>query len=677
MNNNNNNNNNHHKEFIGATSPTKQADRNSFRISSVPPINVCVSMAEEPSVKPPPLVETVDPAVESLAPPSDAQQQQQPSPVRTSRRHRRVASEDLTQSNQNGGGAGFYQHPPTQISYNVSNLSPKNGGGAPLFPPSGSDRRARSGSWSGQPPHSMPQGYPPQQYQQYPSSPGYPGMGPPMMMAYSPAGNPIVPFLVDPNQNSGGGMLPPQTGKYDNPRLKRKSESAGHRRVHSYSGGATGYGSMFEQPPPPPPAAPRTRRDSGDFSPRTEILKLAGFRNAAPPSPRPPSPRNGPSPPMRHPSSPRQSALRTNGSFSKSEDSRGVSFSPRTPIPNGSQSTRGNLGVHGMHPNAVAAMQTPLTSPSVRSGDGGIGGEAVFLAQKKNKHRKTSSRKMHMRQQSAQLFMEDFKGSEQQPKCRDVSFLLLFLFHILGIVYLGNTYGYEALRFHDELESETSVTIIYRNVVYVACLSGIFAVTISALALLLMTAIAKKLVQAALMLTITLSFFWGTIGIGLSPKMIVPATGIIALALSIAYAFIVWDRIPFAAANLNAALNGIRANPGAVLIAFFFQFLSLAWSIYYTYVFVGVYDAVEVGEWNLTHPWKVALYCGLGISYYWTYHVCLVSDIMLVLERLTMYGSSPSCSKSWRNTEHCPGYSCGSHWKLVVFSRRRYVHSWR
>jgi nitrate reductase NapE component len=621
-------------------------------------------MAEEPSVKRPAPVETIDPAVvESLAPPSDAQQQQQQQvPVKTSRRHRRVASEDVTQSYNTGGGAGYYQYPPTQISYNVSNVSPKNGGGAPLFPPSGSNR-TRSGSWSGMPPPPMQQGYPPQQYQhqhphqhqhqqpQYPASPGYPNMPPPQMMSYSPAGNPVAPFIIDPNQDAGGGggMLPPHTGQYDNPRRKRKN--AGHRRVHSYSGDATGSGSMsmFDQPPPPPSGAPPlipARRESPEFSPRSEILKLAGFRNTGPPSPR-----KGPSPPqsMRNINSPRQSSFRPPGAFTKPDDGRGVSFSPGTPIQNGTQSARGNLGVYGMDSGAVAAMQAPFIASSSRSGDG-IGGEAVFLAQKKSKHRKSpSGRKMHMRQQSAQLFMEEVKGVEQQPKCRDVAFLLFFLFHILGIVYLGNTYGFEALRFHDELESETSVTIIYRNVVYVACLSGIFAVTISALALLLMTAIAKKLVQAALMLTITLSFFWGTIGIGLSPKKVVPATGIIALALSIAYTFIVWDRIPFAAANLNAALNGIRANPGAVLVAFFFQFLSLAWSIYYTYVVVGVYDAVEVGEWDLTHPWKIALFCGLGISYYWTYHVFLVSDGILVywsrkhINKL-QHSNSPICS---------------------------------
>jgi len=134
-----------------------------------------------------------------------------------------------------------------------------------------------------------------------------------------------------------------------------------------------------------------------------------------------------------------------------------------------------------------------------------------------------------------------------------------------------------------------------------------------------------------LILTITLSFAWGTIGVGLSPKKIVPATGIIALALSVAYTFIVWDRIPFAAANLNAGLSGIRANPGAVIITFFFQFLALGWSIYYTYVGVGVYDAMEEGDIDLTfRGMKVAVYAALGLSYYWTLQVFLVSLILWV-----------------------------------------------
>lgn len=318
---------------------------------------------------------------------------------------------------------------------------------------------------------------------------------------------------------------------------------------------------------------------------------------------------------------PRQSSLRAMGSFPKSDDMR-VSFPTGSPAMDLDSSGHGipmpMRGVYGMDGGRGMDL------------DGGLGsGEAVFLLQKgaKHKHKKQpSSRKMHMRQRSAQLFMEDIKGTEQLPACRDLVFLLLFLFHILGILYLGNTYGVDSMQLpHDDFETDASVTMNYRNFVFVACLSGVFAVTASCLTLFVMTVIARKIVQIALILTISLSFCWGTIGIGLSPKKVVPATGIIALMLSVAYAFIVWDRIPFAAANLNTALSGIRANPGAIVIAFFFQLLALTYSVYYMYVVLGVYDAIIMGDLVLTHRWKVAMYVALGVSYYWTFHVFLVS----------------------------------------------------
>jgi hypothetical protein len=271
------------------------------------------------------------------------------------------------------------------------------------------------------------------------------------------------------------------------------------------------------------------------------------------------------------------------------------------------------------------------------------GGEAVFLLNngkdkndKKNKKLHRSTRKMHMRQKSAQIFMEDVKGTEQLPSCRDIIFLLLFVFHLLGIIYFGKTYGYESETLHDQTaeDSDSSITILYTNLIYIAGLSGIFAVVISGLALLLMTTVARKLVQIALGLAITFSFVWGTMGIGLSPKKVVPATGIIALALTIAYAFIVWDRIPFTAANLHAGLMGIKANPGAVLVAFLFQFLALGWSIYYTFVVVGVYDAIQVGSFEEHFQgMSVLVYVVLGISYYWTLQVFLVRRKHLLFER--------------------------------------------
>jgi hypothetical protein len=182
-----------------------------------------------------------------------------------------------------------------------------------------------------------------------------------------------------------------------------------------------------------------------------------------------------------------------------------------------------------------------------------------------------------------------------------------------------------------EVVDSTMVTIYYQNFLYIACLCGPFAVTLSALLLSAMTLFARHFVQVALMLVIMLSFIWGTVGIGLSPKSVVPITGIIALALTVAYTFIVWDRIPFASANLMTALSGVHANPGTIVLAFFFQAMALAWSIYYAVVVCGVYDSLENGTLRVARDYDFVIYVLLGISYYWTFQVLQVRLIQMIL----------------------------------------------
>jgi len=256
-----------------------------------------------------------------------------------------------------------------------------------------------------------------------------------------------------------------------------------------------------------------------------------------------------------------------------------------------------------------------------------------------------STRKMHMRQQSAQLFMEDARGIEQEPKCRNVLFLLLFVFHLVFIGYLGQLFGYEALQNDGTSSSSTTssnnqveeVTIFYHNFIYLACLAGAFAVVVSALLLGAMMLFARNFVQIALVVIITISFFWGTVGVGLSPKTIVPVTGIIALGLAVAYTFIVWDRIPFAAANLLTALSGIRAYPVTILVAFGFQALTLAYAITFAIVVVGVYDEIQENR-KMEIPPRVAyiIYGLLAVSFYWTFQVLQVSCFCRCLCRMSL-----------------------------------------
>ena len=482
----------------------------------------------------------------------------------------------------------------------------------------GRDSHRRAESWSG----------------------NFPPMGPPspagMGFQFGP-GAPMHPFtLSDPQMMStetssllGNAAPLSHSIRSSSNQRKRKPGNGSHRRCLSSGSGYAGmYGGgsvhSFDMPPPPPP--PRQEQ----FSPRDEFMKLTSSFRGTPPSPsgRKMSPMNGFS--VSPQGTPRHVRSNSNGR---------VSFSPHNLPP--PSPGHGGHGYGAINVTNTSVPDFPMTSQ----------GEAVFMAQKcssgRHSHRGESTRKRHMRQQSAQLYMEETKGLEQPPACRDVVFLLLFLFHIVGIVFLGNTYGPMALNDDSDHVASTSgglaeegtgdqVHLYYYNLVFIAGASGLFAIGLSTLALGLMAVIARRFVQVALCLAVTISFAWGTIGTGYSPKNVVPITGFIALALSVAYTFIVWDRIPFCSANLLTALSGIKANLSTLMVALFFQAASLGYCVYYTLVVVGVYDAIQEEKLLLSPKMQTVAYIMLAVSFYWTYNVILVSSIYLFIASLAI-----------------------------------------
>jgi hypothetical protein len=311
-----------------------------------------------------------------------------------------------------------------------------------------------------------------------------------------------------------------------------------------------------------------------------------------------------------------------------------------------------------------------------------------------------SNRRKHMRQLSAQSYMETCRGTQQPLQCRNVVFLLLFIFQLGLVVYLGNLYFDYAIFTRDRgtglrqwylfptnhnqdalpntsivddvgTDGKTdAVVIYYDNLLYIASLCGAFAMCLSSVLLGIMTIFAKHVVQVALVIVITLSFVWGTIGIGLSPRNFVPITGIIALSLSVAYAFIVWDRIPFATANVLTALTAVRTYPTLTVLALMFQFVALAWSIYFCVVTIGVYDAIQEEKLVLSQNWIIALYSALGVSYYWTFQVLSVrlSSSPLYLQRrlMTQKFYSSSLPINQNTLKACTASVIGAWWHNSV-----------
>lgn len=292
---------------------------------------------------------------------------------------------------------------------------------------------------------------------------------------------------------------------------------------------------------------------------------------------------------------------------------------------------------------------TPTPSPQ-KIYELGPEAESLLFARSQQQQQQQRSNKRqsrtHMRQHSVNLYMKAYKGEQQPTSCKDVFFVILFILQLVGMAYVGYEFGpkafVESVSSVDGMDDDTTsssssstaateddtdnIKLHYHNIVNMASICGVFAIIVSALALAFMMVMSRRLVYVALVLSIGVSFAWGTIGIGISPQSFVPITGIITLLLSVGYMFVVWERIPFASANLTTAVTGVRDNLGLVGIAFFFQFMSLVCSIWYSFAYVGLHDAMNSAEYDTSDRAKIVVHVLFLVSYYWTFQVLRVSS---------------------------------------------------
>lgn len=393
------------------------------------------------------------------------------------------------------------------------------------------------------------------------------------------------------------GRLPSQ----DNQRRKSKSHHRHHRKSLSSSMNAAEYGSFFnglqqEQATELNNDVPIVVRSVGRgneskssrFSPRNDLRKM--FQEL----------------------SPQQSSRKTLdlGGFNNNNMNGGNARHMVPPSP------RPYPSPPFMTSNTSSSMRHPSPPFMTSNNTSSMPVNALY----KGVPSRESTRKRQSRHYSAQMLMESIKGVEQPLRCRNVAFLLLFVFHLLLVgVYLGEEFAKEAFIAH--YDDPDTVTIYYRNLLFITILSGSFAVLSSVMLFCAMTIFARHFLQIALMIIITISFVWGTLGIGLSPKTIVPVTGIIALGLAVAYTFIVWDRIPFSASNLLCALSGIKTYPTTIVFAIFMQIFTMCWCIYASVIGSGLYNAIQVGKVHLSHDVAIMIYALIVFSVYWTAQV--------------------------------------------------------
>jgi len=151
--------------------------------------------------------------------------------------------------------------------------------------------------------------------------------------------------------------------------------------------------------------------------------------------------------------------------------------------------------------------------------------------------------------------------------------------------------------------------------------SAVVALVISTtLALSVMISHAKALIKVALCFNIAASAVFAVASLFVSP--FAALWGVMLLGFTAYYAYVVWGRIPFAAANLSTATTAVRGNLGLAHFAYGNLFVMTGWSAWWLVTFVStVYVTSECSAEGCAKEDNGLVVFLLLLSYYWTYQV--------------------------------------------------------
>lgn len=180
----------------------------------------------------------------------------------------------------------------------------------------------------------------------------------------------------------------------------------------------------------------------------------------------------------------------------------------------------------------------------------------------------------------------DGKGAKQANRCRDPIFALLLYVNIGGIAATAGIYGTKA--FSDALDDVADASSAnYIGYMYVTLICAVFSIVLSGITLPIMMCIPTLLVKVSLLFMLILSgamvvmsFYYG--------NQLGGIIGAVFFLIFLCYAKAVWSRIPFASVNLLTATTAIKANLGAIFVAYLFVGIAFGWTILWSIALMGV-----------------------------------------------------------------------------------------
>lgn len=190
---------------------------------------------------------------------------------------------------------------------------------------------------------------------------------------------------------------------------------------------------------------------------------------------------------------------------------------------------------------------------------------------------------------------QDYTRGERQPNtCRDFPFALLWYVQLIAIIVLAVKWGIPALmaphhHHHEDDDDHHDSTYSYTGLVYFTLASGASSILLSGVVMAIFTRFGKHLIQMSLLFSVFSSLGMAVLA-AIEGNIILAVLSLVGFLIGCCYYFAVSDRIPFAAANLNAGVTALRKNGGVVLIAYFCVLLVFVFSTVWTLALIGVAD---------------------------------------------------------------------------------------
>jgi hypothetical protein len=238
---------------------------------------------------------------------------------------------------------------------------------------------------------------------------------------------------------------------------------------------------------------------------------------------------------------------------------------------------------------------------------------------------------------------QGFRGENQTPEYRDAPFAIGFVAHLMVVLFLSFSWGIGALKQDDTTGTSSYQTdddkpaynpddgddsVSLSGLLWLCLLTSLASIAISAASLELMTRHAEQLIQISLItscgiLGLLVMFMFA------NQAALVAFFMLFALVFTGLYAYTVWNRIPFAAANLQTALSAIQTNYGVCLLAYGIAFVANIWLLLWSLAFIGVsYKESTCQDGVCKSNMDPISFFLLVISYHWTNQVLKVCSLI-------------------------------------------------